>query len=102
VNTARKAETHLLSILSLAGVDKKATYKPGEVARILGLHPHTVHYLCAIYEPEDVGEVNPRGLFSLRTPGGHRRIPHKALEDWLEKNSSWERDYGIQGDLFGD
>ena len=66
-------------------------YTTGEVARILGTSRETVRQMILRWEPHNVPGRHPTGLFA-RKLATHRRIPHRALVEWLETNSSYLRD----------
>jgi hypothetical protein len=61
---------------SVPGRDRLLT--PGEVARIFRVDPKTVTRWC-LFGPND----EPPRLYSIRTPGGHRRIPESAVDAYL-------------------
>lgn len=89
-------------MLDAAGIARRPVYTVSEVARVLGVCQNTVKSMCDRWEPESAGPGrDPRGLESLRTWGGHRRIPHEELVRWLAENNSWDRLYGEQGEIFG-
>ena len=90
-----RAEEHLNKMLLTAKVACRPSYSVGEVSRLLGVSRGTIVILCGLWEPEGMADRDLRGLESYRTPGGHRRIPVGALEDWLERNNSYERDFGM-------
>ncbi|MDH4183047.1 MAG: hypothetical protein OEV92_02405 [Nitrospinota bacterium] len=92
-----RAEGHLKKMLKAGGVRNKASYSVGDVARLLGVSRGTVVILCGLWEPETMAGRDMRGMDSYRTPGGHRRVPVGALVDWLERNNSYEREYGWDG-----
>ena len=86
-----QAETHLRELLRAEGLDHRAVYRPGEVCRLLRISPTTVRQFCALAEHPAVKQPDPRALDSFLV-GGHHRIRHAALVDWLMRNQSFQRD----------
>lgn len=93
-----KADDHLERMREAARIPLRPTYAVGEVARLIGMSRGTVIILCGLWEPEGMAGRDARGMESYRTPGGHRRVPVGALVDWLERNSSYEREFGTPGE----
>ena len=93
-----KTEEHLEKMLEAAHIPMRPTYAVGEVARLIGMSRGTIVILCGLWEPEGMAGRDTRGMESYRTPGGHRRVPGGALLDWLRRNSSYEREFGMGDD----
>ncbi|MDH5679092.1 MAG: hypothetical protein OEZ28_10790 [Nitrospinota bacterium] len=85
---------HLERMLAAAGMQKRASFAVGHVARLLGVSRGTVVALCDMWEPDGIDGRDSRGMESFRTPGGHRRVPVGAMADWLARNNSYRLEYG--------
>jgi len=66
-------------LVDQAGLPDKAVYSIGEVARILQMSRETVRILCD-------SPARENHLYCVRTPGGQRRIPARAIIAWLKWN----------------
>ena len=86
-----QAETHLRELLQAEGLGPRAVYRPGEVCRLLRISPTTLRQFCALGEHPAVKHPNPRALDSFLV-GGHHRIRHAALVDWLARNQAFQRE----------
>lgn len=85
------AEKKLEGMLRVAGLPKKASYRPGEVCAILGIVEKTFYNLVNRYEPNpETGQpVNPNSLDSYRM--SHHRVRHEELVAYLERNNTYRR-----------
>ncbi|PLY04753.1 MAG: DNA-binding protein [Desulfuromonas sp.] len=84
------AEAKLQGMLKAAGLIKKASYRPGEVQRILGISERTFHYLISRYEPGENGQPkNPNSLDSYKM--GHHRVWYHELVSFIDRNQTYER-----------
>ena len=83
-------EALLGQMLQAAGIEAAPVYRPGQVQRVLDVSEHTFRDYCNAWEPPQVQGRDPRGL-ECYFVGGHRRIPHHALIDWLVRNNGYTR-----------
>lgn len=88
---AAEAVADLAARLKAAGLRPRFEYTTGEAARILGVSRETVRQMTLRWEPPQVPNRHPTGLFALKL-GRHRRIPHRALADWLRRNTAYARE----------
>ena len=88
-----RAETHLRELLQAEGLPNRGVYRPGEVCRLLRISPTTLRQFCALAEHPAVPNSDPRALDSFLV-GGHHRIRHAALVEWLMRNQTFQREGG--------
>lgn len=82
------AEEKLRDILSAVGLPVKASYRPGEVCRILSITEPTFYNLINRYEPGSDGHpIHPVSLDSYRV--SHYRVTFAELARFLERNNTW-------------
>ena len=86
-----QAETHLRELLQAEGLPDRGVYRPGEVCRLLRISPTTLRQFCELAEHPAVKNPDPRALDSFLV-GGHHRISHAALVDWLMRNQTFQRE----------
>lgn len=85
-----QAEAKLRYILESVNLPVKASYRPGEVCRILSITEPTFYAMINRYEPGDDGEPrNPVSLDSFRV--SHYRVTFAELARFLERNNTWRR-----------
>jgi hypothetical protein len=80
--------TTIDELLNSSGIEKKTAYRPFEVCAILSITETTFRRICDRWEPASVHKDSP-GLECYRI-GKHRRVPHHALVEFLEKQSNYE------------
>lgn len=84
------AEAKLRDILGSVGLPVKASYRPGEVCRILSITEPTFYNMINRYEPGDDGEPrHPVSLDSFRV--SHYRVTFAELARFLARNNTWRR-----------
>ena len=76
VRAREQSFTGTVQVADVRPASAKASgpYSPGECADLLGVHVDTVREWC-----------NSGELACFRTPGGHRRITAKAIDEMLAK-----------------
>jgi len=84
-------ETELATRLAAHRMPARHDYTTGEVATLIGICRETVRQMIIRWEPPEVPNRDPSGLFALRL-GRKRRVPHRALVAWFERNSAYDRD----------
>jgi transposase len=99
------ADDQLREMITACGFNVRGSYRHAEVCRILGISRATFYRLTDSWKPDDEGNpVNPCSLktYMLRA---ERRVSWDELVSFLERNDSWERQYGYdprQMDLFAE
>ena len=80
------------SMLKIAGLPKRASYRPGEVCSILGIADRTFWRYTETFErdPETGGPRHPATLDSylLRR---ERRVSYDEIVSFIARNNTWER-----------
>ena len=87
-------EARLRQMLETGRIAVSSAYTPGEVCAVLRISDRLFRQLCDCWEPRDIVSRRPEGLESYRA-GKDRRVPHHALVEWLARNNSYERSYGV-------
>lgn len=78
-------------MLKDAGISFKGPYRPWHVAKILGVSARTLSDMVTKYEKDECGNLrNPATLESFMLYR-ERRITYQALETFLERNDTYER-----------
>lgn len=79
-------------MLSQSGLPVRASYRPGEVCRILGISSMTFWRLTERYEidpdTKEPRDVNSLDSYLLRT---HRRVRYNEILNYLNRNNTYER-----------
>ena len=89
-----RASLQLNELLQSEGITARAVYRPLEVCRLLRMSPNTFRHFCELAEHPAIVNPDPRALDSFRV-GGHHRVPHSALVDWLIRNQSFNRNHSL-------
>jgi len=100
-----EAAKKLDGMLAAEGLPRRASYRPGEVQRILGISERQFWYLTERFEVDpDTGlPCRPDALdsFLMRR---QRRVRYDELVAFIERNNTYERRHGVdsrQMPLFG-
>ncbi len=100
------SEIKLKEMLTQAGLPVKASYRPGEVCKILGISARTFYRLTERYEKDaDTGNpVRPDSLDSYMI-STNRRVRYSELVAFLHRNNTYRRQNALheipgQLDLF--
>jgi hypothetical protein len=82
----------LEGMLCAAGLPVRASYRPGEVCRVLGISERTFWYLTERYEisPATGSPLRPDSLDSYLL-SCHRRVRFAELAAFIERNNTYER-----------
>ncbi len=86
------SEQQLKEMLAQAELPIRASYRPGEVCKLLGITSRTLYTLTERYEldPETNTPVRPDSLDSFLL-ASHRRIRYSELMAYIERNNTYHR-----------
>lgn len=85
-------EGRLKLMLQVADIPVSPCYRPEQVQRILNISKNTFVNVCDKWQPALDGGL-AMGLESYCL-GTHRRVPHHALVEWLQRNNGYDRQSG--------
>ncbi len=91
-----EAEQEMITRVRQAKLSPQIDYTTGEVGLILSVSRETVRQMVLRWEPANVPGRHPSGLFAMRL-GSHRRIPHRALVEWIRNNTAYHRNLTDRG-----
>ncbi|OPY07235.1 MAG: hypothetical protein A4E68_01917 [Syntrophaceae bacterium PtaB.Bin095] len=90
------ADEQLREMVKACGLPVRGSYRNAEICMILGISRSTFCRLIAAWQPDAKG--NPGVPYSLKSYmlRQSRRVSWAELCDFLERNDTWERRYGMQ------